>query len=33
MDMYNANASLLIPDLDGLCSYLSWRYTQLEDET
>ena len=33
LDMYNANASVLIPDLDGLCSYLSWRYTKLDDET
>jgi hypothetical protein len=32
LDMFNANASLLFPDLDGLCSHLSWRYTKLSDE-
>jgi hypothetical protein len=33
LDMFNANASVLLPDLDGLGCYLSWRYTKLEDET
>jgi hypothetical protein len=33
LNMFNANASLLFPDLDGLGSYLSWRYTKLRDET
>jgi hypothetical protein len=32
LNMYNANAALLFPDLDGLCSHLSWRYTKLKDE-
>jgi len=32
LDMFNANASVLQPDLDGLCSYLKGRYTKLEDE-
>lgn len=27
-----ANAALLQPDLDGLCSHLQWRYTSLADE-
>jgi hypothetical protein len=31
--MMNANAALLFPDLDGLCAYLSWRYSKLRDET
>ncbi len=33
LNMHNANASLLFPDLDGLGSYLSWQYTKLKDET
>lgn len=33
LSMFNANAALLFPDLDGLCSHLSWRYTKLKDET
>ncbi len=33
MNMFNANASLFQPDLDGLCSYLKGRYTKLSDET
>jgi FRG domain len=33
LNMLNANAALLFPDLDGLCSHLSWRYTKLRDET
>lgn len=32
LDMLNANAALLFPDLDGLGSYLTWRYTKLKDE-
>lgn len=32
LNMYNANAALLFPDLDGLCAHLSWRYTKLSDE-
>jgi hypothetical protein len=28
LNMMNANAALLFPDLDGLCSHLSWRYTK-----
>ena len=32
LDMLNANASLLFPDLDGLGSYLTWRYTKPKDE-
>jgi len=33
LNMFSANAALLFPDLDGLCSHLSWRYTKLRDET
>ncbi len=33
LEMFNANASVLLPDLDGLGSYLTWRYTKLDDET
>lgn len=33
LNMLNANAALLFPDLDGVCSYLSWRYSKLRDET
>lgn len=33
LNMHSANAALLFPDLDGLCAYLSWRYTKLNDET
>jgi hypothetical protein len=32
LNMLNANAALLFPDLDGLCSHLSWRYSKLRDE-
>ena len=32
LNMMNANAALLFPDLDGLCSHLSWRYSKLRDE-
>jgi hypothetical protein len=32
LDMLNANAALMFPDLDGLCAHLSWRFTKLEDE-
>jgi hypothetical protein len=32
LNMFNANAALLFPDLDGLCSHLSWRYFKLRDE-
>lgn len=32
LDRLGTNASLLVPDLDGLCQYLSWRYTKLSDE-
>jgi hypothetical protein len=32
LNMLNANAALFFPDLDGLSSYLTWRYTKLEDE-
>lgn len=32
LNMFNANASLMFPDLDGLCAHLSWRYTKLADE-
>jgi hypothetical protein len=31
--MFNANASLFLPNLDGRCSYLKGRYTKLGDET
>ena len=33
LNMFNVNAASVFPDLDGLCSHLSWRYTALEDET
>ncbi len=33
LNMFNANASVLLPDLDGLCSYLKERYTKLPDES
>jgi hypothetical protein len=33
LNMLNANAALLFPGLDGLCSHLSWRYSKLRDET
>jgi hypothetical protein len=33
LNMLNANAALLFPDLDGLCCHLSWRFTKLQDET
>jgi hypothetical protein len=33
LNMFNTNAALLFPDLDGLCCHLSWRYTKLKDET
>jgi hypothetical protein len=33
LNMMNANAALLFPDLDGLCYHLTWRYTKLADET
>lgn len=32
LNMMNANAALLFPDLDGLCSHLAWRYSKLRDE-
>jgi hypothetical protein len=32
LNMLNANAALLFPDLDGLCSHLSWRHSKLKDE-
>ena len=32
LNMFNANASLFLPDLDGLCSYLKGRYSKLSDE-
>jgi hypothetical protein len=33
LNMMNANAALLFPDLDGLCAHLLWRYSKLQDET
>jgi hypothetical protein len=33
LNMFNTNAALLFPDLDGLCSHLTWRYTRFSDET
>ena len=33
LNMFNVNAASVFPDLDGLCSHLSWRYTKLRDET
>ncbi len=32
LDMLNANAGLLFPDLDGLGEYLTWRFTKFKDE-
>jgi FRG domain len=33
LNMFNVNAASVFPDLDGLCSHLSWRYTKESDET
>lgn len=32
LNMFNANAASLFPDLDGLCLHLAWRYTKFRDE-
>jgi hypothetical protein len=32
LNMFNVNAAAIFPDLDGLCSHLTWRYTKLQDE-
>ncbi len=32
LNMHGTNAATLFPDLDGLCAYLSGRYTKFDDE-
>lgn len=32
LDMLGTNASSMFPDIDGLCSHLSWRYSKMNDE-
>jgi hypothetical protein len=33
LNIYNVNASTLFPDIDGLCQYLKWRHTKMDDES
>lgn len=32
LNILGINSSTVFPDLDGLCSHLTWRYSKLEDE-
>ncbi|MGP8155074.1 MAG: FRG domain-containing protein [Smithella sp.] len=32
LNIFNVNNALMFPDLDGLCTHLTWRYTKYKDE-